>query len=263
VVEQVVQDPRAGHEQQQPAHDIGRSAGGDVEQDEEHREEQQRRAQIPLDDHDPERDRPHRHHRGEVRDRRQPQGPDAGALLGQQGPVLRQVAGEEHDQDHLEQFGGLAGQGPDRERQAGAVDLAAEHEREQQQRDPGRGPGVLVQPEPGVGPDGQGQGRDHGQGDQEPHQLELAESELHAPELLDHEVLRQALHEQEPDAAQHRDRRQQHLVCAAAREHEREMDDEQRRQVERKPAGVGWRQVQDREGLPRRGGGQQPLGGAQ
>ena len=67
---------------------------------------------------------------------------------------------EEHDEDHLQQLRRLAGQRADRQRQARAVDVAAEHERQQQQRDARRRPRVLVGPQPGVRADREREHRD-------------------------------------------------------------------------------------------------------
>ena len=95
-----------------PPIDVARAPGRHVQHREEHREEQQRRAEIALHDDDHERDRPHRDHRGEVRERRQPHRPDAGALVDEERTVLGQVAGQEHDEDDLQELRRLAGQGP-------------------------------------------------------------------------------------------------------------------------------------------------------
>ena len=143
----------AEEEQDEPDDDQADPAGRDVEHRQEDAEEQQRGAEVALDDDDPEGDRPHRDHRGEVRQRRQAERPEARVLLDEQRPVLRQVAGQEDDQDHLEQLGRLAAERPELEGQALAVDLGAEHERQQQQADPGGRPGVLVAAQPAVGAD--------------------------------------------------------------------------------------------------------------
>ena len=178
--------------------------GGDVEHREEDAEEQQRRAEVPLDDDDHEGDRPHRDHRREVRDGRQAQRADPRVLLDEQGAVLRQVAGQEDDQDHLEQLGRLAAERPELDGQALAVDLGAEHEGQQQQADPGRGPRVLVAAQPAVRADDDRQGRHDGQGDEQPDELDLGEPERGAEERLLDEVLRQPLHQQQRDPAEQR-----------------------------------------------------------
>ena len=53
-------------------------------------------------------------------------GPDPRVLLDQQRPVLGQVAGQEDDEDDLEQLRRLAAERPELEGQALAVDLGAE-----------------------------------------------------------------------------------------------------------------------------------------
>ena len=163
VVEQHRHQRAAEQEQDQPDDDQADPAGGDVEQRQEDAEEQQRRAEVALDDHDAEGDRPHRDHRGEVRQRRQPQRPEPRVLLHQQRPVLRQVAGQEDDEDDLEQLGRLAAERSELEGQALAVDLRAEDEGQQQQPDADRRPGVLVAAQPAVGADDDAERRRHGE----------------------------------------------------------------------------------------------------
>ena len=124
VVEQLGHQRAAQHEQDQPDDHQADPARGDVEHRQEDAEEQERGAEVALDDHDAEGDRPHRDHRGEVRQRRQPQRPEPRVLLDQQGPVLRQVAGQEDDEDDLEQLGRLAAERSELEGQALTVDLA-------------------------------------------------------------------------------------------------------------------------------------------
>ena len=230
------------------ADDVRRPAGRHVEHREEDGEEQERRAEVPLHDDDPEGDRPHRDHRGEVRDRRQADRPDPRALVGEQGAVLRQVRRQEHDEDHLQQLRRLAGQRPDGQRQPRAVDVAAEHEGQQQQGDARGRPRVLVGPQPGVRADHQREHRDHGQREEQPAELQLAEAELRVAELLDDEVLRQPLHQQQADAAQHGRRREEDLVGAATGEHERQVDDEQGHEVDDQAAQVRRHEVEGAEG---------------
>ena len=153
VAEQLVGGEPADDQQDQADDDVARSGRGHVDEREEHGEEEQRRAQVALDDDDRERDRPHDEHRQEVRQGRQAERPQAGALVGQQRPVLRQVARQEHDQDDLEQLGRLPADRPDAQGQERPVRLLAEHERQQQQADPDRRPGVLVATQPGIGAD--------------------------------------------------------------------------------------------------------------
>ena len=263
VAEHVVQDERAGEEQDQSARDVRDPAGRDVQQGEEHGEEQQGGTEVPLDDHDPEGDRPHGHDRREIRDRRQAQGPDPRALLREERAVLGEIGGEEDHEDHLEELRGLARDRADREREPGAVDVAAEDEREQQQADAGGGPRVLVGPQPGVRADRQRQRPDDAGRHQEPDQLEVAETEDEAEGGLHHEVLREALHEEEADAAQHRDGRQQHLVDPASGEDERDVDEADRAEIDREGDGVRRRQVERREGLACDPGCVEPLGRTQ
>ena len=247
VAEQVVQDERSGDEQDQPADDVAGSPGRYVQQGEEHGEEQQRGTEVALDHDNPEGDRPHGDHRREIGQRRQLQRADAGVLLGEERPVLGQVPRQEDHQDHLEQLRRLPRQGADREAEAGAVDVRTEHEHEQQERDPGGGPRVLVGPEPGVGAEPDGEDRDDSERDEQPSQLQLSEAVIRAAERLRNEILGQPLHQEQPEAAQHRHGWQQHLVRPSPGEDERHVHAEQRREVHEQALGVGWQEVQRRE----------------
>ena len=60
---------------------------------------------------------------------------------------------------------------------------------------------------------------------------------------LDHQVLGQALREQEADSPQHPDRGQEHLVDAAPGQDERNVDRGQGTEVGRKAGGMGQRQA--------------------
>ena len=100
-------------EQDEADDDEADPAGRGVDERQEDGEEQEGRAEVALDDDDAERDRPHRDHRGEVRQRRQAERPEPGVLLDEQRPVLRQVAGQEDDEDDLEQLRRLAAERPD------------------------------------------------------------------------------------------------------------------------------------------------------
>ena len=150
VIEQVRHQQAAEDEQRQPDDDEADPRRRHINEGEEHREEQQGRAEVTLDHDDPEGDRPHDDHRGEIRQRRQAERPEPRVLLHEQRPVLRQVARKEDDQDDLEELGRLAGEGTDGEGQALAVHLGAQDEREQQQADAGGGPRVLVPAQPAV-----------------------------------------------------------------------------------------------------------------
>ena len=70
------------------------------------------------------------------------------------------------------------------------------------------------------------------------HELDLCEPERGAEEGLLDEVLRQALHEEKRDPAEHADRREQDLVGAAAGQDLGEMGGEQREDVDRQTLGV-------------------------
>ena len=100
----------AGQEQQQAEHDVRGASRGHVEQRQEDEEVEQRRAQVALDDHDRQGEAPHREHRQQVRQRRQRNGPTRVLALDKQRPVLGQVAGQEDDQDDLQQLRRLAGE---------------------------------------------------------------------------------------------------------------------------------------------------------
>ena len=249
VPEQAVEGEGSHDEQDHAAHHVGGPPGRDVEEGQEDREEQQRRPEIPLHDDDAQGDRPHGAHRRQVRERRQAEGPEPGALLRQERPVLGQVPRQEHHQDHLEQLRRLPCDRPDREREAGAVGLAAEHEGQQQQPDPDRRPGVLVGPQPPVRADCEGEGADDPHRDQQPNQLELAESDQSPNKRLLHEVLRQSLHQQQTDPAEHGYRRQQHLVDPATGQDERDVRESHGREIDGEPHRIRRCEVEGRERL--------------
>ena len=154
------------------------------------------------------------------------------------GPVLGQVAGQEDHQDDLEQLGRLSAQRPDLERQALAVDHRAEDERQQQQAHPGGRPGVLVAAQPAVGADDDAERRRDRQCDQQPHQLDLGQAEGRPEERLLDEVLWEPLHEQQRDAAEHRDRRQQHLVGPTPGQDLGQVGGQQRPEIDEHPLHV-------------------------
>ncbi len=218
VLEQVRHEGAAGQEQDEPDDDEAEPPGRGIGQRQEHREEQQRRTEVALDHDDAERDRPHRDHRGEVRQGRQAKRADARVLFDEHRSVLREVAGEEHHEDDLQQLGRLTADRPEAQRQPLARNVSAEHEGQEQQRDPDRRPRVLVAAQPAVGPDHDADRRGHGDGEDEPDQLDIAEAQRGLADLEGHEVLRQPLHEQQRDAAEEPDDRQQDLVRAPAGE---------------------------------------------
>ena len=219
VVEQVGHERAAGDEQDEADDDEAEPAGRRVEQREEHGEEQQRRAEVALDDDDAERDRPHRDHRGEVRQRRQAERAEPGVLLDEQRPVLRQVAGEEHDEDDLEQLGRLAA---DRaEPQASAAG------RRRRRRRRTSAAAARCRPPPTCTCSAAASVSERTtiaerRGDaiarHQPDELDVAEAERRAADVERHEVLRQPLHEQQRDPAEQPDDGQQDLVGPPAGE---------------------------------------------
>ncbi len=239
VIEQQRHQQAAEDEEDEPDHDQADPARGDVEERQEHAEEEQRGAEVALDDHDAEGDRPHRDHRQEVRHGRQPQRADPRVLLHEERTVLREVARQEDHEDHLEELRRLAADRPDREREPRAVDVGAEDEREQQQGDADRRPRVLVAAQPGVGADDDRQRREDRDREDEPDQLDLGQPERRPEEVLRDEVLGQALHQQKRDPAEETDDRQQDLVRPATGEHLGEVRAEQGEHVDEQAARIG------------------------
>src|SRR6185503_16188557 len=224
---------RAGEEQEDTHDDVPDPPGRDVEERQEDGEEQQGGPQVALHDDDAEGDRPHRGHRREERQRRQRDRADLGRLFDEQGPVLREVAGEEDHEDHLQQLGRLAADRADRQAQPLAVDVVAEEEGRQEQRDAGGGPGVLVEPEPAVAPDGHRERRREPERQDEPGELDVPEPQLPRPDRLDDLGLRQPLHEQEADPAEHAGRRQEDLVHAPSGQDQDQVGDPQQPEIDR------------------------------
>ena len=116
-------------------------------------------------------------------------------------------------------------------------------ERQEQQPDAGRRPGVLVAAQPAVGADHDAEGRGDGERQQQPDELDLGEPEGRPEEGLGDEVLRQPLHEQQRDAAEHRDGRQQDLVGPAAGQDLGDVGAEQRAEVDQQTLGVVQREL--------------------
>ena len=81
-------------------------------QEQEHREEQQGRPEVLLDDHDRQGDGPHGDHRGEVRQGREAERPDLRRFLDEERAILRQVPRQEDDQQDLDELGRLAAHRP-------------------------------------------------------------------------------------------------------------------------------------------------------
>ena len=93
--------------------------------------------------------------------------------------------------------------GPKRRRQPRAGDLRAEHERQEQQGDPDRGPRVLVAAQPACPSGRRCRASWRSRCASTSHsELDLAEAERRAADR-GHEVLGQALHEQQRDPAEH------------------------------------------------------------
>ena len=192
--------------------------------------------------------------------RRQADRPDARVLLDEQGAVLREVPGEEYDEDDLEQLRRLPAERADDEGEPLPADVRAEHEGQQQERDAGRGPRVLVPAEPAVRADDDCERRRDGQRQEQPDELDLAEP-LGAEEPRADEVLRQPLHQQQADPAEHPDGGQQDLVRPAPGDDEREVRREQRAQVDREGQRVQrhpQRQVEQVGAVPGRPGPSHP-----
>ena len=237
VLEEGGEHRAADEERHEAADDEADPGRRGVEHEQEHPEEQQRGAEVALDHDDAERDGPHGSHRHQVRDGREADRPDARVLLDEQGAVLREVPGEEHDEDHLEQFRRLTAERADDEGEPLPADVRAEHERQQEERDAGRGPGVLVLAEPAVRADNDRERRRDGQRQEQPDELDLAEP-FGAEEPRPDEVLRQPLHQQQADPTKHPDSGQQHLVRPPPRDDEREVRREQRAEVEGEGHGI-------------------------
>ncbi len=105
--------------------------------------------------------------------------------------------------------------------------------------DAGRRPGVLVEAQPAVRAEADGDGRRHRQRHSEPQQLEVAEPERPGSHVLDDEVLREPLHEEQPEAAQEGGRRQDHLVEAPPGDDQDEVCRQQASCVERERTRIG------------------------
>ena len=180
-----VQHRAAGQEQEQAENDVRGASRGDVEQAEEDEEVQQRRAEVALDDHDRQGEAPHREHRQQVWQRRQAERPDTRAGARQERPILGQVAGQEHDQDDLEQLRRLARHGPMRSVSRAPPVTSPKTNTSSSRPMPSRRPGVLVAAQPAVAAnEDRGRG-EHGEAEQRPGQLHVGEAQLAAEDLLD------------------------------------------------------------------------------
>jgi hypothetical protein len=145
VVDEAVHHRAAGDEREEADNHVGPARSRDVQKEKEHRKEQERRAEIALDDDDQERDRPHRDHRQQVLDRWQAERPDAHRLLGQECPVLGQVPGKEDNKHDLQELRRLPTDRAELEGQPRPVHVPAKDEGEEQQTHPGGRPRVLVE----------------------------------------------------------------------------------------------------------------------
>ena len=113
-----------GH--QQTEDDPAGPLGGDVQHDDEHSEEQQRRTEVGLEDQDEDRHHPDDEDRAEVAAARQVQAHEAAAGQGEGVALHHQVAGEEDREDDLRELTGLDGEAGDLDPDLGAVDVGAE-----------------------------------------------------------------------------------------------------------------------------------------
>ena len=165
--------------------------------------------------------------------------PDARAAARKQSAILSQIAGQEDDQDDLEQLRWLACERPDAQRQARPAGHLAKYEHEQQQGYAGGGPGVLVAAQPAVAADEDGGRGQHGQASRIQTSWSGPRPQLRAADRLDNQVLGQALHHQERDTREQGGNREEDLVHAPPRDHEQAMNDGQRNKVCRQHARIG------------------------
>ncbi len=100
---------------------------GDVEHHQEEPEEQQRGAQVALEDQHAEADQPHRQHRPQVAAAGQVDAEHPSSGQGQRVTVQHEVAGEEEHQQDLGQLTGLEAERAEPDPDPGAVDGGAEH----------------------------------------------------------------------------------------------------------------------------------------
>ena len=149
VPEEPPRDVGAEPEQRQADGDPRRALGGDVEHGDEQPEEQQRRAEVLLEDEDEEAEDPGDEDRPEVATARE--GEAEHLATGEREGVagLHEVAGEEDGQDDLGDLTGLEGERPQADPDARAVDGAADARQQRQDQqaeaDDRRGEGVAPQ----------------------------------------------------------------------------------------------------------------------
>ena len=133
-------DRNSADADQQPGQPLGR----DVEQRDEDAEEQQRRAEVALEDQDAEAGDPGDEDRPEVAGARQVDADDAAAGQRQHVALGHQVAGEEDDQQDLGELAGLEREAGEPDPDPRAVDGGADQrqQRQQQQHEAGEHGGV-------------------------------------------------------------------------------------------------------------------------
>ena len=117
---------RAGRGHQQTEDDPAGPLGGDVQHDHEQAEEQQRGAEVGLEDQDAGSTRPDHEDRAEVAAAGQVQAHEAAAGEGERVALDHQVAGEEDREDDLRELAGLDGEAGRPDPDLGAVDVRAE-----------------------------------------------------------------------------------------------------------------------------------------
>lgn len=123
VAEGLVGDGGAAGEQHQADDQPAGALGGHVEHHDEDAEQQQRAAQVALEDQHEDRHDPHDDDRAEVAAARQLQAHHLAAGQGQHVALVHQVGGEEDDQADLGELTGLDGEAGHPDPQLGAVDL--------------------------------------------------------------------------------------------------------------------------------------------
>ena len=171
VAEEEVRDGRAGTEQREPDDHVGRAPGRRVEHHEEDREEQQRGAEVALEDEHDERDDPHEQQRAERARLGQAHAEDAARRDREHLAVLGEVGGEEEHDEDLGELAGLEAEAAEADPQLGAVDLAADERRQQQQHEAADHERVLVAREALERGHADERGDERRHADEEPHHL--------------------------------------------------------------------------------------------
>ena len=206
VTDEHIGEVGAGDEQPPTDHEPARPLGRDVQHDQEQAEEQQARAEVVLEDQDPEADQPHRQDRAEVATTWEVDHGDPAAGERQRIAVEDEIAGERHHQQHLGDLAGLEAHRADVDPDPRAVDGLADDRshRQEKQHDRGEPTGVGEPLEhPVVAQDHQG--RDE-QPDAEGHPDQLLSGELGVAGEVD------PMDDREPDAVERGHDRQQHGI---------------------------------------------------